>query len=280
MTWKALRQPLKNSQSTFAGPGSTPSERLKNTHAFFSKMSKSVVSTPSRPVFLPLHHSIPKQRTGLFTQEELQDVLGKIPSFTAPGNDSVPNVVFKLPGVQSFLLTVLNHSLSNKAPPTLDGTVTILQTLIPKKGDLRELANWRPICLLDNILKIYDKLLHERVLEFVDKHLRFNQAGFRPGRGTEELQAALVHAIQTARAANTPLCVLFVDFAKAFPSISWVSIDTALEAHGVDEFNQARQSCASIPQFTVTSEQLTAQRSFLILIVAHFKGTLSHLSYL
>src|SRR6218665_311638 len=53
---------------------------------------------------------------------------------------------------------------------------------LPKKGDLRECANWRGITLWSIPGKIMAKVMLNCVRHAVDEQLRQEQAGFRPGR--------------------------------------------------------------------------------------------------
>jgi hypothetical protein len=109
----------------------------------------------------------------------------------------------------------------------------IKQVPIPKSGDLNELANWRPICLLNIVAKLYNRVLYNRLI-VLDSNMRYNQSGFRRNRSVEEQQACLVHLISSVRRLQRgSLIIVFIDFAKAFPSTSWVAIRAALEAFHV-----------------------------------------------
>ncbi len=58
---------------------------------------------------------------------------------------------------------------------------------IYKEGSKMDVSNYRPISLLSSFSKIYEKLMHKRVLEFIDCNgsLFEMQYGFRPGRSCE-----------------------------------------------------------------------------------------------
>eukprot|EP00975_Prorocentrum_lima_P038983 8189829-Prorocentrum_lima.AAC.1 len=58
--------------------------------------------------------------------------------------------------------------------------------LIFKKGDKRDLANYRPISLLNNFYKLFATVLQRRLASVVDPHLQATQYGFRSARGTRE----------------------------------------------------------------------------------------------
>jgi hypothetical protein len=66
-----------------------------------------------------------------------------------------------------LLLQVVNSSLQDEQLPTsmLNGIIT----LIPKKGDLTQLANWRPITLLNTDYKLIARCLAKRLTTVLPK---------------------------------------------------------------------------------------------------------------
>ena len=60
---------------------------------------------------------------------------------------------------------------------------------VPKKGDLSLIQNYRPISLLENLRKLYEKCLMEIVKNQM-RSLSQEQGGFRSGRST--LDTALI----------------------------------------------------------------------------------------
>ena len=52
----------------------------------------------------------------------------------------------------------------------------------PKKGDLSECGNWRGLTLLPIALKIFSRILLNRLEPMIEDILRYEQAGFRKGR--------------------------------------------------------------------------------------------------
>ena len=57
---------------------------------------------------------------------------------------------------------------------------------LPKKDDLSECGNWRDITLLSVPGKFFAIVLLDRIKEAVDKALHQEQAGFRPGRSSND----------------------------------------------------------------------------------------------
>ena len=59
-------------------------------------------------------------------------------------------------------------------------------TIIFKKGNKKDLKNYRPVCLLSNIYKVLTKVLAKRQEKTLDENLPRKQAGFRSGYSTTD----------------------------------------------------------------------------------------------
>ena len=68
--------------------------------------------------------------------------------------------------------------------PWSKGTVTV----IPKSGNLSDPTNWRPLTQTPIFAKIFEKLIHSRILSYFNEQdvLTAYQYGFRPERSTQE----------------------------------------------------------------------------------------------
>jgi hypothetical protein len=142
--------------------------------------------------------------------------------------------VLKVGAVRELILHICNEVYVKRDVP--DIWYVIKQVPIPKKGDLSVLANWRPICLLNTVVKLYNRLLLNRLTVGCEPYLRFNQSGFRHLRSVDEQAASLLQIVSSFKRLKDDryaLIVNFLDFAKAFPSTGWVAIRGALQAFSV-----------------------------------------------
>ena len=57
---------------------------------------------------------------------------------------------------------------------------------IYKKDGRTEKSNYRPISILSNILKIYERCLYKQMYSYFDKIFSKNQCGFRKGFNTQQ----------------------------------------------------------------------------------------------
>lgn len=110
-------------------------ENLNITHKFFEGLSE-VPAEINAALEQPLN---------LF---ELHSAVMSMASGKAPGIDGIPIEFYKTfwSIIGSDMLAVFNESFIKEQLP-LSCRRAVL-TLLPKKGDLRDIANWRPVALL------------------------------------------------------------------------------------------------------------------------------------
>ena len=88
--------------------------------------------------------------------------------------------------------------------------------LIHKKGDNRDLKNYRPISLLSNIYKVFTKIFTFRLTRVLDENKPIEQVGFRSGYFTIDHIHTLNQLKEKCAEYQKPLCLAFVDYEKAF----------------------------------------------------------------
>ena len=106
---------------------------------------------------------------------------------------------------------------------------------LPKSGDLSDYKNYRGIALSVIATKITNKMILNRIQPEINKHLRPNQNGFRPGRSTTAHILALRRIIEGVRSNNLNAILISVDFQKALNSIHRSKMMKILRAYGIPE---------------------------------------------
>ena len=114
-----------------------------------------------------------------------------------------------------FLVMLLNNVFFNLYPKKWCLSKLIV---IFKKGCRLLCGNYRGISITDTLAKLYDKIIANRLLLWmnIDK----NQAGGLENRGCTEQILALRLLIDYAKCRKRKLFICFIDFAKAYDTIS------------------------------------------------------------
>jgi exonuclease III len=229
--WRELQQMLFfHPVEKLRGRGTTPEERLNSIHQYYTN-DNAPPQILCSPRFQRLNTK-PTFNDDPPTIREVAETLFAMPPNKAPGSDGIGCRVLRSYELLPIITRIIQRIWTTERLP--DEWYEIRTVPIPKKGDLTLYENWRPLCLPQVALKVYHKILCKRLLP-IEHNLRHNQAGFRPGRSTDEQICAVKQILSEARRRTGTLAVCFVDFKKAFPSISFESIRAALRAHNISD---------------------------------------------
>ena len=102
-------------------------------------------------------------------------------------------------------------------------------TLVPKKGDLKDLRNWRPINLLSVDYKIMAKALMRRFQGLITSVIGPDQTCSVQGRSINDNLLLVRDLIIHSGERRSPLCLLSLDQEKAFDRVSHVCLERVLE---------------------------------------------------
>jgi hypothetical protein len=107
--------------------------------------------------------------------------------------------------------------------------------LIPKKGDLSDLKNWRPISLLSNMYKILSRALNMRLESVVNRICSRAQKGYNKKRYAQEVIINVCESISYCKANDINGGLVAIDMAKAFDSLSHKFLNAVLKFFGFGE---------------------------------------------
>ncbi|KAE9420031.1 hypothetical protein Angca_005700, partial [Angiostrongylus cantonensis] len=104
--------------------------------------------------------------------------------------------------------------------------------LLFKKSDLHDVGNYRPICMLSFVYKLFTRVILSRIQRTLDEGQPCEQAGFRKGFNAMDHIHTITKLIEVSREHKRPLCLIFIGLKKAFDSIE---IEAVMEALGSQE---------------------------------------------
>lgn len=112
---------------------------------------------------------------------------------------------------------------------------TATVTPIFKDGDRSLISNYRPISVLPLPVKLLEKLIHQRLYNYLESHslLCGEQGGFRPNLGTDTaISKFLEFVYDSLNEHKTPACIYF-DLKKAFDTIDHKILLLKLKTFGI-----------------------------------------------
>ena len=106
---------------------------------------------------------------------------------------------------------------------------------IYKEGPKSDVSNYRPISLLSSFSKIFEKLMHIRLLNFLETNnsLFEEQYGFRPGRSCEHALLNAQNKLLESMNNRQVSLLLLIDFSKAFDMVDHVVLLKKLNHYGI-----------------------------------------------
>ena len=123
------------------------------------------------------------------------------------------------PHISEPLANIFNSSIATGVYPDLLKIARV--TPIYKKGSKSDPSNYRPISVLSQINKIYEKILHKRLYKYLTKFqiLYEFQFGFREGHSTTQALIEITDRIKHAIDNKDLTCGIFIDLTKAFDTV-------------------------------------------------------------
>ncbi|KAL2076888.1 hypothetical protein ACEWY4_027518 [Coilia grayii] len=169
---------------------------------------------------------------GALTLGELHAAVMGMANGRAPGLDGLPVEFYKVfwPVIGQDLLDVLNASVAGGKLP-LSCRRAVL-TLVPKKGDLTEIKQWRPLSLLCIDSRIFSKTLATRLGKVMEEIIHVDQTYCVPGRSIFDNICLVRDTLDVCRILQKKVGLLLIDQEKAFDRVEHFYLWKVLHAFG------------------------------------------------
>ncbi|CAM4534079.1 unnamed protein product, partial [Caretta caretta] len=166
------------------------------------------------------------------TLAEFSEALRRMPTNKSPGMDGLTVEFYRafwdIPGPD--LATVWAESLQGGVLPLLCRRVVL--ALLPKKGDLRDLRNWRPVSLLSTDYKIVAKAISLRLGSVMVDVIHPDQTYTVPGRSIFDNLFLVRDLLELGRRDGLSFALLSLDQEKAFDRVDHGYLLGTLQAFG------------------------------------------------
>ena len=154
---------------------------------------------------------------------EVIEIISELNKLKSSGYINIPVLLIK---EAKFLIcrqlaNIFNECLRSRSYPDILKIAKVVP--LHKGGSKLDLNNYRPISILSPINKIFETILHKRLIEFWEKHNLFydSQFGFRKHHSTNHVITHLFESVLKQRDDNNLVCDIFLDFTKAFKCVNY-----------------------------------------------------------
>uniref|UniRef100_A0A7M5VBW5 Reverse transcriptase domain-containing protein n=1 Tax=Clytia hemisphaerica TaxID=252671 RepID=A0A7M5VBW5_9CNID len=170
------------------------------------------------------------------SSDEVAKIIGSFSSSKSSGPNSIPIKILKI--LQDKISKPLSILINRSYHAGVFPEVLKISKVIPvfkNKGSPLDVSNYRPISLLSNIEKIYEKIMYSRVVEFLNQfnQIYSRQFGFRKGHSTTHTLMNILERIREHLDGGGFACGVFVDLQKAFDTVDHEILISKLDHYGI-----------------------------------------------
>lgn len=172
----------------------------------------------------------------LFTSEQIRSVMKSLNVNKASTPEDISHVVLKAcrETLSTSLATMFNLSMSQGKVPNEWKKGFIVP--IHKKGEKHLVQNYRPVSLLSSVSKIMERCVADYIFDCISARLHVLQHGFMKNRSSSTQLLKVYNTIGSVLDAGGQVDVIFLDFTKAFDSVSHACLLYKLQyVFGFDE---------------------------------------------
>jgi len=173
----------------------------------------------------------------LVTESTTNKVIDNLQPKSSCGWDGIsPKLIKTCKQIISKPLTkLINHTIILGTFPDRLKIARVIP--IFKKGDKKDLNNYRPVSLLPSISKIYERIIHEQLMNYFVQNniLSPNQYGFRPKHSTNLAAVEIIDRLTKSLDVGKKSLAIFIDLSKAFDTLDHNILISKLRYYGLSD---------------------------------------------
>ena len=169
-----------------------------------------------------------------FSFDDLILCINNLNSKKAPGLDHITNNMIKSSAelLAPSILLIFNKCLQVNYFPNSWKTATVRILAKPNKSNYHDVKSYRPISLLSNFAKIFERLLNKKLYSHFENFIHPEQHGFVKNKSTITALESIINT-SLSRKSSYKTAIIAIDIASAFDKAWWPAILYELDKHDV-----------------------------------------------
>ena len=213
-----------------------PIQISENFNDYFASIGPKLAANIPQTNTDPLSFIDANQNSFMFfdcTVNEVHNVIKNLKN-KRKGLDEIPIAIYKkiCDIISKFICDFINNSMSTGVFPDSLKIARIVP--IHKSGSKRDTNNFRPISILPTLSKVFEKVMHKRMMKFIEKYklLYSDQYGFRNRKSTSDAILKFTDLCYEALNDKKSTISVYLDFSKAFDTINHQLLCAKLDHYG------------------------------------------------
>lgn len=242
--WNVITQLTQSKNKTDHSPNllsyHAPKDSINHINSYFasvgSDLARKIIPITTRNT--KFKHRDPPPNSFVILPTNVEEIISAIMALktdAAPGVDNIPSLLLKrYVNILTTPITFLCNLIFQTGVFPRALKIALVKPIY-KCGDKNSVDNFRPISLLPSLSKIVERLINNRLVNFLEnsKILAPSQFGFRRGKSTEDAVYSLTDTIVRNLDLGIKNIGIFLDFKKAFDTVSVPLLIQKLQAVGV-----------------------------------------------
>lgn len=167
--------------------------------------------------------------------KEVEKVIMSLKNKASYGFDEIPVSILK--STKTQISPVLKHVINSSFVSGYFPDKLKMSKVIPlfKKDDRHKISNYRPVSLLPTISKIFEKIVCNQLVSYLEQFNLFDniQHGFRKGRSVVTASVSFIESIIDSIDKGEETVGIFMDLSRAFDSVKHTILIDKLKSLGV-----------------------------------------------
>lgn len=219
--------------------GRTVTEHQEKASALWEEYRDRMSQTCNPTMWYNLQEMIQQQDlqhlSSTVTKEEIDDIIKQMPTDKAPGPDGFNGLFLKK------CWNIIKEDIYKLCFDFFQGNIDLTAinnsfiTLIPKTNSPTHINDYRPISLINCVIKIITKIMGNRLQASIIPLLHKNQYGFIKTRTIQDCLAWAFEYIHQCKQTKQELIILKLDFMKAFDTVEHNAIMLMLQQMGFSD---------------------------------------------